>query len=75
MQAQGGNNMKRYKLKKNVRKAIVTAILVVATLFIYSKMGYVGELAQTSRFYEGLAIFGWAWIIFINPAFLAMLWD
>lgn len=66
--------MKRYKLKKSVKKVLATIFIVVISAVVYANIGRVGELAQDSRFYEFLAIIGWAWLVFIQTALLAMIW-
>lgn len=67
--------MRRYKLKKEVRKALITILLIAIGFGIYVGVGYTGALAQESGFYECLTVLGWTWLIFIQSFLLAMIWD
>lgn len=54
--------MKRLKLRKGA-KVVLTIVLVVLSIVVYSNLGAWGEMAQTNRFYEMITMLGWGWMI------------
>ena len=61
------------RLKKWV-KVVLTVILVISAIMIYSKVGIWGALAQNSKLYESLTLFGWFWII-AQPFMISSIWE
>jgi hypothetical protein len=61
--------MKKLKLKKGVKNKMMGGLAII-NLFIYSKVGYLGELAQTSKTYLIICLMTWSWLILSNLAIL-----
>ena len=67
-------DMKRLKLRKWV-KVVITIILIIIGLLIYSKTGTWGELVQTNQSYLGKLIFSWTWLFFGQTSLLGKVWE
>ena len=52
----------KLKLKRWV-KVVLTLILLILGIFIYSKVGILGELAQTDRGYQFICLGAWFWLL------------
>lgn len=66
--------MEKLKLKGWV-KVVLTIIVLIISAVIYSKVGILGDLAQTHRGYQFVCIGAWFWLIVGQFAFLSLMWD
>lgn len=66
--------MKKKKLKKWV-KVVLSIMILGASIYIYSKTNTWGTLAQDSKFYEGLTVLSWLWLILVPVGGLSLLWE
>lgn len=55
--------MRKLKLKEKPKKIILTAIVIIASCLIYSKVGTLGSLAQNSVSYELICLGAWYWLL------------
>ena len=60
--AKGVKKMKRLKLRKGA-KVVLTMVLIVLSIVIYSNLETWGKAAQTNKFYEMITILGWFWML------------
>lgn len=65
--------MKKLRLRKWV-KIILTLFVVIINIGIYLKTGMLGELAQTSKFYEVLCISTWIWLLLGQMLIYGFIW-
>lgn len=66
--------MKKRRLKKWV-KVFITIILLLFSMWMYSKCGILGQMAQSNGFYEALVIMAWVWLLFGPVSVLMLLWE
>ena len=67
--------MRRCKLRKEVKKLIISMLIVVIGIAIYVGLGDISHLVAENSFYEFLTIIGWLWIIFFQNVILAIIWE
>lgn len=60
---------------KNIKRCIVTILLIILSCFVYTKTGKLGILAQNSDFYLFLAIVSWFWLICGQFAIYELIWE
>ena len=60
---------------KNIKRCIVTILLIILSYFVYTKTGKLGILAQNSDFYLFLAIISWFWLICGQFAIYELIWE
>ena len=60
---------------KNIKRCIVTILLIILSCFVYTKTGKLGILAQDSDFYLFLAIVSWFWLICGQFAIYELIWE
>lgn len=68
-------NMKKMKLKKEVKQIILTTLLGLAFYIIYKMLGSVGYLAVESRTYASLIILGWILLFGITSLIMHIIWE
>lgn len=66
--------MKRLKLKGWV-KVVLTIIVLIISAVIYSKVGTLGELAQTHKGYQFICIGAWFWLLTGQVLALTFVWN
>lgn len=66
--------MKRLVLKKKA-KILFTCLIILASVFIYSKVGVLGELAQDSLSYQFMCIGSWFWLVAGQIQLLTLIWE
>lgn len=66
--------MKKRKLKKWVKVALTIIILMISVI-VYKNTGVLGELLQTSKYYELLIILSWGWLFVGQLSVLTLLWE
>lgn len=60
---------------KNIKRCIVTILLIILSCFVYTKTGKLGILAQNSDFYLFLAIISWFWLMCGQFAIYELIWE
>ena len=65
--------MKR-KLRKWV-KVVITIILIVVSIVLYSYTGVLGELAQNYKIYQLLCIGTWSWLLVGQMLTYSYIWS
>ena len=65
---------KRIKLKK-AGKVLITVLVIALGILIYSKLGDIGSEATNSKLALTLCILGWYYVLFVQTAVLAVIWD
>lgn len=66
--------MKKRRLKRWV-KVFITILVLLFSAWVYSKCDILGQMAQSSDFYEVMVIMTWVWL-FIGPmSVLTLLWE
>lgn len=60
---------------KNIKRGIVTILLIILSCFVYTKTGKLGILAQNSDFYLFLAIISWFWLMCGQFAIYELIWE
>lgn len=66
--------MKRLVLKKKA-KILFTCLIILASVFIYSKVGVLGELAQDSLSYQFMCLGSWFWLVAGQIQLLTLIWE
>lgn len=66
--------MEKLKLKGWV-KVVLTIIVLIISAVIYSKVGTLGELAQTHRSYQFICIGAWFWLLMGQGLALSFVWN
>lgn len=66
--------MKKRKLKKWV-KVILTMLIVILSLIIYSKVGELGILAQNNDFYLLVCAMCWVWLMAGQFTTYNLIWE
>lgn len=64
----------KLKLKRWV-KVVITLIVIVTWILIYSKLGDIGSEASTNQIAGILCITGWSYLVFVQIIVLAGLWE
>ena len=60
---------------KNIKRCIITILLIILSCFVYTKTGKLGILAQNSDFYLFLAIISWFWLMCGQFAIYELIWE
>ena len=60
---------------KNIKRCIVTILLIILSCFVYTKTGKLGILAQNSDFYLFLAIISWFWLMCGQFTIYELIWE
>lgn len=60
---------------KNIKRGLVTIILIFLSCLVYTKTGQLGILAQDSNFYLFLAIVSWIWLMCGQFAIYELIWE
>lgn len=66
--------MKKRKLKKWV-KVILTMLIMILSLMIYSKIGELGILAQNNDFYLLVCAISWVWLMAGQFTTYNLIWE
>lgn len=66
--------MKRLVLKKKA-KILFTCLIILASMFIYSKVDILGQLAQNSLFYQFMCLGSWFWLVAGQIQLLTLIWE
>ena len=64
----------KLKLKRWV-KVVITLVVIVSGILIYSKLGDIGSEASTNTLASILCITGWTYLVFVQILVLAGLWE
>lgn len=64
---------KKFKLKGWV-KFVLTIILMIGSVIIYSKVGTFGELAQTNEGYQLVCVGAWFWLLVGQMIGYSIIW-
>lgn len=63
-------------MKLNRRgKTLLTIIVALISLFVYTKTGIWGALAQDSTFYQAVSFLAWVWLVFGQISVYALIWE
>lgn len=65
---------KKFKLKGWVKVAL-TIILIIGSVVIYSKVGTLGELAQTETGYQLVCVGAWFWLLLGQMIAYSIIWN
>lgn len=60
---------------KNIKRGLITILLIILSYFVYTKTGQLGILAQDSNFYLFLAIVSWIWLMCGQFAIYELIWE
>lgn len=60
---------------KNIKRCILTILLIILSYFVYTKTDKLGILAQNSDFYLFLAIISWFWLMCGQFAIYELIWE
>lgn len=66
--------MKKFKLKVG-GKVVITIIVLIISALVYSKVGVLGDLAQTHRGYQLVCIGAWFWLLVGQIGAYSLIWE
>ena len=67
--------MKKVIKLKMGGKVVLTVIILAISILVYSKVGVLGELAQSSTGYQLLCLGAWFWLIAGQLMTLSFIWE
>ena len=65
--------MRQIRLKRWVR-VVITIIVIHISFFIWKQTGRLGNLAQNDRFYLGLCMASWFYLLFGQALIYEVIW-